>query len=113
MWQQINKIGWTIWSWSNFATTIQSIRKMGATTFQMVIGKSLIVPTTWARQPPNDASEEVLMVTQLDEERRHLWEMAKANFEKAYKRYKDFVDKFRQEVNFEEGDEVWLNIKKI
>jgi hypothetical protein len=23
------------------------------------------------------------------------------------------VDKSRQEVNFEEGDEVWLNIKKI
>jgi hypothetical protein len=54
------------------------------------------------------------MVTQLDEERRHLWEMAKANLanlEKAHKRYKDFTDKSRQEVNFEEGDEVWLNIK--
>jgi hypothetical protein len=35
----------------------------------MVTGKSPIVPTTWATlgQPPNDASEEVLMVTQLDE----------------------------------------------
>jgi hypothetical protein len=43
--------------------------KMGATTFQMVTGKSLIVPTTWAGQPPSDASEEVPMVTQLDEER--------------------------------------------
>jgi hypothetical protein len=39
--------------------------------------------------------------------------MAKANFEKAHNRYKDFVEKFRQEVNFEERDEVWLNIKKI
>jgi len=43
----------------------------GATPFQMVMGKSPIVPTTWAAdaQPPNDASEEVLMVTQLYEER--------------------------------------------
>ncbi len=31
------------------------------------------------------------MVTQLDEERWHLWEMAKANLENAHKRYKDFV----------------------
>ncbi len=53
------------------------------------------------------------MVTQLDEERRRLWEMAKANFEKAHKRYKDFADKSRWEVNFEEGDEVWLNIKNF
>jgi hypothetical protein len=53
------------------------------------------------------------MVTQLDEERWHLWEMVKANLEKVHKRYKDFVDKSRQEVNFEEGDEMWLNIKKI
>jgi hypothetical protein len=39
--------------------------------------------STWAT--PSDANEEVLMVTQLDEERRHLWEMAKANLEKAHK----------------------------
>jgi hypothetical protein len=39
--------------------------------------------------------------------------MAKANLEKARKWYKDFVDKSRQEVNFEKGNEVWLNIKKI
>jgi hypothetical protein len=54
----------------------------------MVTGKSLIVPTTWAalRQPLSDASEEVSMVTQLDEERWRLWEMAKANLEKAHKR---------------------------
>jgi hypothetical protein len=37
--------------------------------------------------------------------------MAKANLENAHKRYKDFVDKSRQKVNFEEGDEMWLNIK--
>ncbi len=63
--------------------------------FQMVMGKLPIVPTTWATlgQPPSDANEEVSMVTQLDEERRRLWEMAKANLEKAHKRYKDFVDK--------------------
>jgi len=65
----------------------------GATPFQMVTGKSLIVPTTWVGQPPSDASEEMPMVTQLVEERRRLWEMAKANLEKAHKRYKDFVDK--------------------
>ncbi len=41
----------------------------------------------------SDASEEVPMVTQLDEERWRLWEMAKANLEKAHKRYKDFADK--------------------
>jgi predicted metal-dependent hydrolase len=29
------------------------------------------------------------MVTQLDEERRRLWKVAKANLEKAHKRYKD------------------------
>jgi hypothetical protein len=87
----------------------------GATPFQMVTGKSLIVPMTWAAQgqPLNDASEEVPMVTQFDEKRRHLWEVAKANFEKAHKRYKDFTDKFRQEVKFQEGEEVWLNIKNF
>jgi hypothetical protein len=39
--------------------------------------------------------------------------MAKANLEKAQKRYKDFVDKSQQEVNFQKGDEVWLNIKNF
>ncbi len=39
--------------------------------------------------------------------------MAKANLEKVHKRYKDFVDKSRQEVKFQEGDEVWLNIKNF
>jgi len=55
--------------------------------------KSPIVPATWVvhGQLPNDANEEVPMVTQLDEERWHLWEVAKANFENAHKRYKDFV----------------------
>ncbi len=48
-----------------------------------------------------------------DEERRHLWKMAKANVEKVHKWYKDFVDKYRQEVNFEKIDEVWLNIKNF
>jgi len=53
------------------------------------------------------------MVMQLDEERWCLWEMAKANLEKVHKRYKDFSNKSRQEVNLEEGDEVWLNIKNF
>jgi hypothetical protein len=41
----------------------------------MVTGKSPIVPMTWASQgqTPSDASEEVPMVTQLDEERQRLW----------------------------------------
>jgi hypothetical protein len=67
----------------------------GSTPFQMVTGKSPIVPMTWAAlgQPSSDTSEEVPMVTQLDEERKRLWELAKANLEKAHKRYKDFVDK--------------------
>jgi len=87
----------------------------GSTPFQMVMGNSPIVPMTWATQgqPLSDASEEVPMVTQLDEERRCLWELAKANLEKAHKRYKDFTDKSRQEVRFQEGDEVWLNIKNF
>jgi len=81
----------------------------------MVMGKSPIVPMTWATQgqPPNDASEEVPMVTQLDEERWRLWEVAKANLEKAHKKYKDFTNKSRREVKFQEGDEVWLNIKNF
>jgi hypothetical protein len=81
----------------------------------MVTGKSSIVPMIWAAhgQPLSDASEEVSMVTQLDEERRHLWELAKANLEKAHKRYKDFTDKSRREVKFQERDEVWLNIKNF
>jgi hypothetical protein len=56
---------------------------IGSTPFQMVMGKSPIVPMTWVAhgQPPNDASEEMPMVTQLDEERRRLWELAKANLE--------------------------------
>ncbi len=60
----------------------------GATPFQMVTGKSPIIAMTWVAhgQPPSDASEEVPMVTQLDEERWHLWEMAKANLEKVHKR---------------------------
>jgi hypothetical protein len=87
----------------------------GSTPFQMVMGKSPIVLTTWVAhgQPPSDANEKVPMVTQFDEERRCLREMVKANFEKAHKWYKDFVDKSRREVNFEEGDEVWLNIKNF
>jgi len=42
----------------------------GSTPFQMVMGKSPIVLATWAAlgQPPSDVSEEVPMVTQLDEE---------------------------------------------
>jgi hypothetical protein len=40
------------------------------------------------------------MVTQLDEERRCLWEVAKANLEKVHKRYKDFAEKPRREVKF-------------
>jgi hypothetical protein len=39
------------------------------------------------------------MVTQLDEKRWCLWEMAKANLEKAHIWYKDFVDKSQHEVN--------------
>ncbi len=87
----------------------------GSTPFQMVMGKSPIVPMTWAAQgqTPSDASEEVPMVTQLDEERRRLWELAKTNLEKAHKRYKDFANKFRRKVKFQVGDEVWLNIKNF
>jgi hypothetical protein len=61
----------------------------------MVTGKSPIVPMTWVSQgqPPSDASEEVPMVTQLDEKKKRLWELAKANLEKAHKRYKDFAEK--------------------
>jgi len=61
----------------------------------MVTSKSPIVLTTWAThgQPPSDANEEMLMVTQLNEKRWRLWEMAKANLEKAHKWYKDFMDK--------------------
>ncbi len=86
-----------------------------STPFQMVTDKSRIVPSTWVThgQSPSDANEEVPMVTQLDEEKRRLWEMAKANLEKAHKRYKDFVNKTQREVNFEEWDEVWLNIKNF
>jgi hypothetical protein len=38
---------------------------IGATPFQMVMGKSPIVPITWTAhgQPPSDASKEVSMVT--------------------------------------------------
>jgi len=87
----------------------------GSTPFQMVTGKSPIVPMTWASQgqPSSDTSEEVPMVTQLDKESRHLWELAKANLQKAHKRYRDFVDKSRREVKFQVGDEVWLNIKNF
>ncbi len=70
----------------------------GPTPFQMVTSKSPIVPITWVGQPPsdvNDANEEVPMVTQLDEEKWRLLEMAKANLEKAQKKYKDFVDNSR------------------
>jgi hypothetical protein len=58
-----------------------------STPFQMVTSKSPIVPTTWAAlgQPLGATNEEVPMVTQLDEERWRLWEMAKANLEKPHK----------------------------
>jgi hypothetical protein len=46
-------------------------------------------------QPPSDANEEVPMVTQFDDERQCLWEITKANLEKAHKQYKDFMDKSR------------------
>ncbi len=70
---------------------------------------------TWAAhgQSLSDAGEEVSMVTQLDEERWRLWEMAKANLTKAHKWYKDFAHKSQREVKFQEGDEVWLNIKNF
>jgi hypothetical protein len=42
-----------------------------------------------------------------------LWEMVKANLEKVHKWYKDFVDKSQWKVNFEEGNEVWLNIRNF
>jgi hypothetical protein len=42
-----------------------------------------------------------------------LWELAKANLEKAHKRYKDFADKSRRKVKFQEGNNVWLNIKNF
>jgi hypothetical protein len=64
-------------------------------------------------QTPNDATNEVPMVTQFDEEKWRLWEMVKANLEKVNTWYKDFVDKSQWEVNFEEKDEVWLNIKNL
>jgi hypothetical protein len=40
----------------------------------MVMGKSPIVPMTWAThgQTPNDVSEEMPMVTQLDEKKQSL-----------------------------------------
>jgi len=81
----------------------------------MVTSKSPIVPMTWVAhgQPPSDASEEVPMVTQFDEEWWCLWEVAKANLEKAHKRYKFFADKSQREVKFQEGDEMWLNIKNF
>ncbi len=34
-----------------------------ANPFQMVTGKSPIMPTTWVGQPPSDANEEIPMVT--------------------------------------------------
>ncbi len=34
MWRRINKIGWTIWSWPNFATTIRSIWQQVPPTFK-------------------------------------------------------------------------------
>jgi hypothetical protein len=70
---------------------------MGSISFQIMTGKSPIVPTTWATQGQarSDASEEVLMATQLDEKRWRLWEMVKVKLEKVHKRYKDFVDKCR------------------
>ncbi len=88
---------------------------IGSILFQMVMGNSPIVPPTWAAhgQPLNDVNEEVSMVTQLDEERLRLWELAKANLEKVQKQYKDFADKSRREVKFQEGNEVWLNIKNF
>ncbi len=87
----------------------------GSTPFQIVTSKSPIMPMTWATQgqPSSDASEEVPMVTQLDEERKRLWELANANLDKAHKRYKDFADKSRREVKFQVGDEMWLNIKNF
>jgi hypothetical protein len=39
--------------------------------------------------------------------------MAKGNLEKAHKQSKDFVNKSWQKVSFQEGDEVWLNIKNF
>jgi hypothetical protein len=39
--------------------------------------------------------------------------MAKTILDNAHKWYKDFVDKSQWEVNFEKGNEMWLNLKKI
>jgi len=53
------------------------------------------------------------MVTQLDEERWHLWELVKTNLQKVHKKFKDFANKSQWEVKFQVGDEVWLNIKNF
>jgi hypothetical protein len=68
----------------------------------MVMGKSLIMPTTWAalKQPPSDKSEEVPIITQLDEERQCLWEMAKVNLEKVHKWYKRFYGQVPTRIEF-------------
>ncbi len=86
---------------------------IGATPFQMVMSKSPIVPTTWAAhgQPPMMQVMKCLYTTWWGE--AMFMEMAKVDLEKVHKRYKDFVNKFWQEVNFEEEDEVWLNINKF
>ncbi len=91
-----------------------------STSFQMVTRKSPIVPTTWAAlgQPQMMQMKKCQWSHNLMKKdgaygRWRLWEMARANLEKAHKRYKDFSNKSQREVNFEEGDEVWLNIKNL
>jgi len=55
---------------AKFSYNILEHLAIGATPFEMVTRKSLIVPIIWAAhgQPPSDANEEVLIVTQFDEE---------------------------------------------
>jgi hypothetical protein len=58
----------------------------------MVTGKSPIVPMTWATQgqPSSDASEEVPMVTQLDEEKKTLVGVGKGQLGKGAQKIQGF-----------------------
>lgn len=89
----------------------------GASPFQVVYGKTPLVPTTWApwgtiKEPEAD-EEKVPVAIAIIKEGERLVELAKLNIAKACKRYEKQANRTRREVKFEAGMEVWLNIKNF
>ncbi len=115
MWWRINKIRWTIWSWPSFAITIWSIRqrvpppfKWWRVSHQLCLWHGPHTNNPWVMQVKKCRWSHNLM-----KKGGACGSWPRPSLKRRINRTKDFVDKSRSKVSFEEGDEVWLNIKNF